>query len=809
MFTNWKVQILIGLGVLGLGLGSVIAQQREPSQRRAGYRCTGTVVDENGIPVAGATVSLDGRKHQAITDTKGVFQLEEIAGGPHTLEVSHLGSAPQVIPLQFKRQEDIEVNITLSADAHQLDEVWVSVKSVNRELAERPILTQVVDTRMAQQQPTTLTELLNRSAGVRVRQTGGLGASSNLMINGFQNRSIRYFKDGIPLDYLGGGFDISLVPVNMLERVEVYKGILPPTLGADALGGALNLVTNQQTGQQVNASYEVGSFNTHRVSLTAFTPFKDSSFFIGVDGFFNYSDNDYKADLEVADPESGRPYAVRVPLFHNAFKNYYAELYGGVAHTTWADELRIGLTAYQLDRQVNYGTSMSQAIGAATNRQHALVPTVRYRKGFWGDRLQVDQFLTTSVLQVDRVDTAGGQYNWLGEFTPTDGRIGELITRGSLASLNYRYYTSRSHAALRLDDRHTVDLNVVLSGFARTGSDPLGQRFANSGADVLAARARYNKQVVGLGLRSAFWGDRLTNQLVGKFYRYATDATDASYEGNAIEHAYSSSAFGVADGIKWDLTPTSYLRASVETALRLPEQDELFGDGDRKLANFELKPERSLNINLGYRKAFVRKHSLEVNAFYRITHDLILQVPYNFLFSQSQNIDQVRGLGVEVDGAVRFTPWLQALVNFTYQDQRLFDTENPSMELSRLRNTPFFFANATLNGTFHDVLGGRDQLRVYWSYGYVRQYYLNALPKDQEPDGFLGLWGDAKIDARNIIPDQHMHTVGFTYTPAIQNITLGVQVKNALDRAVYDNFRIQNPGRGVYVKLSYNFLNTN
>src|SRR5690606_13637988 len=177
-------------------------------------------------------------------------------------------------------------------------------------------------------------------------------------------------------------------------------------------------------------------------------------------------------------------------------------------------------------------------------------------------------------------------------------------------------------------------------------------------------------------------------------------------------------------------------RASVETALRLPEQDELFGDGDRKLANFELKPERSLNMNLGYRKAFVRDHTLEVNVFYRITHDLILQVPYNFLFSQSQKIDQVRGLGVEVDGAVRFAPWLQALANFMYQDQRLFDTGNPSMELSRLRNTPFFFANATLNGTFRNVLGSSDQLQVYWSYGYVRQYYLNALPKDKEPDGF-------------------------------------------------------------------------
>ena len=57
-------------------------------------------------------------------------------------------------------------------------------------------------------------------------------------MNGFQDRAIKNFKDGIPMDYLGAGYNISLVPVNMLERVEVYKGVLPTALGADALGGA-------------------------------------------------------------------------------------------------------------------------------------------------------------------------------------------------------------------------------------------------------------------------------------------------------------------------------------------------------------------------------------------------------------------------------------------------------------------------------------------------------------------------------------------------------------------------------------------
>ncbi|GAA4807630.1 TonB-dependent receptor [Olivibacter ginsenosidimutans] len=769
-----------------------------------GYRCSGIIKDADGAAIAGTTITLVGTTKKTMSDEKGFFLLTDIPAKTYQLQVRHLGHEPQLITLDFGKHKDIELSITLASESGQLETVYITSKSVNREIAERPVLTQVVNTKIVQDQPTTLVELLNRTAGIRVRQTGGLGSSSNVMINGFQNRSIRYFKDGIPMDYLGSGFDISLVPVNMLERVEVYKGVLPPLLGSDALGGALNLVTRQTTNQVLSASYEVGSFNTHRASLNLFHKSKTQHHFIGTDAFYNYSDNDYQANVNVIEPNTGTTYATRAPLFHNGFKNYYAEIFGGVSDTRWADELRIGLTAFGIDKQINYGASMNQAIGAATNHQDALVPTVRYQKSLFDKRLSIDQFATVNTLHSNRVDTAKGQYNWLGEFTPSDSRLGELVTRGTLAKLHFNYYTSRTHLHYKLNGRHDVDFNAVLTGFSRKGADPLGQRFA-SGEDVLSARAHYDKQILGLGLTSTLLQQKLTNQLVLRYYRYSTQATDADYQGNALTHENNNNRWGVAEALKYTLTEQSFLRLSMETALRLPEQDELFGDGDRKLTNFDLKPERSLNANLGFRTTFHQKHSLEINTFYRITHDMILQLPYNFLFSQSQNIDNVRGIGFEADGEVSLLPWLKATGNFTYQDQRVFDTGNPSMEHSRLRNTPYFFSNFSLNGSFHKIFSQQDRLQVYWFYLFVRQYYLDALPKDKEPDGFLGLWGSAKIDAQNIIPDQQLHTIGFTYTPAFHALTIGLQVKNVWNKAVYDNFRIQNPGRSIFLKLSYSF----
>ena len=72
-----------------------------------------------------------------------------------------------------------------------------------------------------------------------------LGSSSNVIVNGYQGRAVKLFRDGIPSDYLGDGYNVSLLPVNLLERVGVYKGVLPVRLSAHALGGAINLVSAQ------------------------------------------------------------------------------------------------------------------------------------------------------------------------------------------------------------------------------------------------------------------------------------------------------------------------------------------------------------------------------------------------------------------------------------------------------------------------------------------------------------------------------------------------------------------------------------
>lgn len=79
----------------------------------------GTVKDERGEPIIGATVKVDGTTEGIITDLNGVFVLDHLA--KPSITVSYIGFLPQTVTVSGKSN----VVITLVEDAHSLNEVVV------------------------------------------------------------------------------------------------------------------------------------------------------------------------------------------------------------------------------------------------------------------------------------------------------------------------------------------------------------------------------------------------------------------------------------------------------------------------------------------------------------------------------------------------------------------------------------------------------------------------------------------------------------------------------------------------------------
>ena len=775
-----------------------------------------TIVLQDGQanPVEGISVMLtptqdisSNQRWQATSNSRGLAVFNNLKTGNYILTTSHLGYRSETRNMPIVSGEGQQLQITLSPASQQLEDVVVFGKSATEMVREQAVRAVVVELTQAAEQPASLAEVINRSPGIRIRQSGGLGNAVDISINGFQGNSVQYFKDGIPLEYLGGGYGLNNVPVNLLERVEVYKGVVPVSLGGDALGGAVNMVTHSRQRAHVSASYEVASFNTHIAQLSLYQTL-GSTAFVGADAFYNYSDNNYQADVQVVDEQSN-PVSVTVPLFHNGYKQHFIEAYGGLKNLSWADELRFSIAQYDIERESQHPALMTNAYGALMTYNLGLIPSMRYLKKSADGRFAVDQFLSYSQIDRSRVDTVQGTFNWFGDFNPGT-RMGES-PRTSLSDINFNNFLNRTNLTYRFAPNHKIEANLVYSHSSRLGSDPYGLRFSGTEIDVLSKEAIYRKTILGLSWESNWLDGQLTNQATVKYFGFGTSGING-FMANATDldqfTTTNNHDFGIGNAIKYTLNPQQFIRASVELTNRLPRDFELFGDNDTRAPNFQLKPERSFNANLGY-SFNGQTWRLEIGTFYRRTQGMILLVPVQPPFAQYQNLDSIRGYGFDVDAHYQLTKNWNISGNMTWQDNRMVDISEGLykwIEGTRLRNTPYFFANMAVNAHYTGLFQTSDAFKPYLHWNFIREFYLNHIPSDKEPQGFLGLWGKSGVPVTNLVPNQHLVNLGFTYYLAQQPLSIGFEVKNITDTKLYDYYKIQRPGRSMHLKLNYTLM---
>ena len=95
----------------------------------------------------------------------------------------------------------------------------------------------------------TVAEALEMVPGVYVR-IGGKG-EAYARIRGFRQREIAILIDGVPVSApYSGQFDLSSLPVDAIERIEVIKGASSLLYGANAMGGVISIITKKSDGER-------------------------------------------------------------------------------------------------------------------------------------------------------------------------------------------------------------------------------------------------------------------------------------------------------------------------------------------------------------------------------------------------------------------------------------------------------------------------------------------------------------------------------------------------------------------------------
>ncbi len=672
------------------------------------------------------------------------------------------------------------------------EEVTVTGKSATRLSNERPVSAIVIDIRPYHTQSADFTQILNRLPGVRIRTNGSAGAPVSINLNGLQGRAVRLFRDGVPADYLGRAFNPGLLSPNSFQRVEVYKGVVPVELGADALGGAVNFVRQEPDRNRVAAGWEAGSYGSRKAVAALYWADTTSGMFTSLDGYLTDALNNYKVEVQVADPETARLTDVRVRRFNDRQRNAYAEWNLGWKDRKQANTVSMSLAWSGLHSRLQHAAFMSVPYKYAFATESGLIPSFRYKKTF--KKVYTDAFVSVSTFTNRLTDTSSVRYNWLQEPVSTRNNGGELSTANkSLLELSWRHTVARLSAAWQVNRDNRIDAGYTATYQSRTGQDPVGARTLG-GIDPFRMKARYNRMTGGVSWTGTSPGRKLENVSGLKYFNYYASGFDilAHYIYKDERTETSGSSFGVFEAVKYSFSSNWFARASYEWSNRLPDQTELLGDGMFVRGNFSLRPERSHNVNLGANYQVPGLLLIEAGAFYRHAQNLLFLQP-GVPFSTYINLDQTRIAGGELAGSIKVSQQIQAGGNLTYQDARRVHIALPAekyLENARIPNMPFFFYNLYARFRKARIIGNKARLDAW--------YYLSHIDR-------FDLYFNPAAGNEFVIPAQNIHSISVSLAFPATGITLGAEARNLFDARLYDYYRVQRPGRTFHVKLNYEF----
>ena len=190
------------------------------------------------------------------------------------------------------------------------------------------------------------------------------------------------FIDGIPLSSKGNGVTLANLPVNIVDRIEVYKGVVPASLGSDALGGAINIITKSTVKNYLDASYGQGSFGTHKADLNAQYVFPKSSLFIRPSVGINYSKNNYEMKgVEIWNPNTSEFETANLKRFHDDYFSNLSQLTVGVSPIRrWADLFSVSASCFSSDNELQTGSVQSVVYGMATRENKSYKIAGQYQK---------------------------------------------------------------------------------------------------------------------------------------------------------------------------------------------------------------------------------------------------------------------------------------------------------------------------------------------------------------------------------------------------------------------------------------------
>ncbi|KFF26507.1 TonB-dependent receptor plug domain-containing protein [Chryseobacterium vrystaatense] len=751
------------------------------------------------IPGSKITVEGNGSHSQQTTDRNGQATIYEKKGS-YMISIENSLFRKKDFKIQISGEQET-LDVTLMKSAYELEEVIIegTKLTASQKIRESLYTPEVIDFTEFKTTSKTVVEALNLASGLRIQQQGGMGSDLNIILNGIDGKDVRVFLDEIPVYLLGRGFELQNLTANMIDRVEIYKGLIPVQFGSDALGGVINIVTRQSEKDFLGLGYTYGSWNSHEATLsTSRHPFKNKKFYAGFDAVYRHSDNDYwMDDVDVVVDDLYNMKKGRARRFNDQYDFALAKVQVGFKDLSWADNLKFISSFTRTYKEWQHGITALRPWGEPFSKEYTGGAAFNWKKSSaQKNRWQIDVTAGYNFEQTYFEDISSRVYFWDGSYVEGQNK-GEsgLYSEGRTPKINQNVLYARENAFFRIGDHYKINVNLLTTKMELTGEDKAGT--ATYKEDPFKTPQTLFNNFFGTSLESKFLQGRLISNTSFKHYYNKVRGVNFKINNEFDKiNSSSSSDIGFGQVFKWMITPKVSILPGYEYTVRQPDSKEIFGDYITISPNPNLKSAKSHNVNFKvlYTSAGGTIFT-GIGGFYRNSKDRILLTSFSNALAAYTNLLKTSTIGGEWFMEYKLNNKVGFNLNATYLDTRLRGVDdsgvfNDQYIGARIPNTPYLFGNAQVSYTLDPGNKRNYYFRFLYTGSYVHDYFLT--------------WAINGIkSSKTTIPSQFVNDISASVHSKNEKWSFAVDCKNLTNAKVYDNFSVQKPGRSVYAKITY------
>ena len=671
----------------------------------------------------------------------------------------------------------------------ELENVTIVAHNEIRKMREGAIPVTVLGARQLEGTTSSINDALSRMAGITVRNTGGVGSASRISVRGLEGKRVGLYIDEAAIGQMSDYMSLNDIHTDMIERIEVYKGIVPYRFGGSALGGAVNVVTKEYPPVYVDASYEIASFNTHKFNWALKQTNKKTGIQFGLGGMLTYADNDYEMTLKNLNNR-------KVKRDHDKFKK--AMVGASIKATKWYfDEAKLELVFLGTKAEIQ---GIDSDVREAYNHGIAGIAALTLKRdNFIFAGLDLDVDAAYSYGRNGMCDDAKYKYDWDGNRYPSISPYGGELSNYASDSKNQSHdFIAKVNMNYLLDAHNSFNLNVYAT---HNNQKPENELMDLSFGYKTNFDSKTSSFTTGLSYDLTLFDSKFMSATTVKNFNYTSDTKvlEHTYINNPQPVKLSKNYWGASESMRYKFTKYLMAKATFSSEVRIPTSEELAGNGYSVLPSTNLEPERCNGLNAGllYHRAntfgFIE---VEANFFYnRLKNMIRYQADMIPTMARYANFGTVDTKGVEIEAKGDVTSFLYIYCNATYQDLRdkrkneLGSTgANPTYN-KRMPNVPYKLANFGFELHKENLFGGKSQnSRFLADASYIGEYFY---------DFEMSKYQDRKI------PEAFTIDLGYEHSFMNNRWTITLKVKNLTNEAVFSDLNRPLPGRNYGFKVRY------